>query len=88
MTPQPRRNGLPVQPLYKWGREPFSGQMNRNAKFRAEEVQWIVRLHHFGLSLNELAELYDVTKDCVSKIVKGHRYKDDTIEVRRKYATN
>lgn len=83
MTPQPRRNGLPVQPLYAWGREPFAGQMNSNAKFQAKEVVWIVKLHHYGLSLAELAKMFEVTRDCITKIVGGQRYANETFEVRK-----
>ncbi len=84
MTPQPRRNGLPVQPLQGWCRESFSGQMNRNAKFQKIDVERICLLHAKGVSLNDLAEVFDVTKDCVAKIVKGHRYGEETREVRAK----
>lgn len=84
MAPQPRRNGLPPQPLQGWCRESFSGEMNRNAKFQKADVERICLLHAKGVSLNDLAEVFDVTKDCVSKIVKGHRYGNETREIRTK----
>lgn len=84
MTPQPRRNGLPPQPLQGWCRESFSGEMNRNAKFQKADVERICLLHAKGMSCTDIAEVFNVSKDCVSKIVRGLRYGNETREVRAK----
>lgn len=83
MNPPNRRNGLPPQPLRGYGNEPTRGELNRLAAFTAVDAVRIVKLHAHGVQRKVLADVFGVSPDCISKIVAGKTYFDETFEVRR-----
>lgn len=49
------------------------GESHPRAKMTDAEVDLVHSLHDDGLSLQVIAEKFDVSKGCIWKIVHGHR---------------